>query len=102
MRERIPCHPRILAVALELINDFPLAGNLVVAIGHMPLGLRQIFRHEPPVHAGHDNRSRNSCTWVGRKTSNSPAGTRTGASRRRFARAGPVPPTLYTRALRPP
>jgi hypothetical protein len=63
MRERITCHPRILAVALELINDFPLAGNLVLAIGHMPLRLGQIFSHEPPVHAGHDNRSGNSCTW---------------------------------------
>jgi hypothetical protein len=52
MRERIACHPRILAVALELINDFPLAGNLVLAIGHMPLSLGQIFSHEPPVHAG--------------------------------------------------
>jgi len=67
MRERIACHPRILAVALKLINDFPLAGNLVLAIGHMPLSLGQIFSHEPAVHAGHDTPSENSCTWVGRK-----------------------------------
>jgi hypothetical protein len=67
MRERIAGHPRILAVALELINDFPLTSNLVLAIGHMPLGLGQIFSHEPAVHARHDTPSENSCTWVGRK-----------------------------------